>query len=196
MRGIIKGYICVQEQRQRAQCEQLEAKILELEGRAGHPDALEIQCHLALAQSGLRQSTPFGVRVTYRNRRIFVEWSFTPHRAFLSAIQTTYHLSIVGTFRLLMGVRGRPKFFTLSIEYHIVLYDYKICPLKYIMADRQALWKQAAATLFDDTKGAQTITNLQSRTISNIVLELEKARILELKKWWEMTLLMKYIENG
>ncbi|KAJ1091883.1 hypothetical protein NDU88_004997 [Pleurodeles waltl] len=64
------------------------------------------------------------------------------------------------------------------------------------MADRRALWEQAAVTLFDDTQGASTTTNAQSRTISNINFELEKARTLELKKWWEMTSLTKYTENG
>ncbi|KAJ1216795.1 hypothetical protein NDU88_004394 [Pleurodeles waltl] len=43
------------EQRQRAQCEQLKAKILELEGRARHLDAPVVQCQLALARSELRQ---------------------------------------------------------------------------------------------------------------------------------------------
>ncbi|KAJ1101286.1 hypothetical protein NDU88_006358 [Pleurodeles waltl] len=65
-----------------------------------------------------------------------------------------------------------------------------------IMADRRALWEQAVVALFDDTQGATTAIHSQSRTISNIIFELEKARTLEFKKWWEMTSLTKYIENG
>ncbi|KAJ1172887.1 hypothetical protein NDU88_004729 [Pleurodeles waltl] len=55
MRGIIKGCILAQEQSQRVRCEQLEAKILELGGHAGHPDVLAIQHQLALAWTELRQ---------------------------------------------------------------------------------------------------------------------------------------------
>ncbi|KAJ1176509.1 hypothetical protein NDU88_001787 [Pleurodeles waltl] len=64
------------------------------------------------------------------------------------------------------------------------------------MADRRALWEQAAVTLFDNAQGVSTAKNSQTHTVSNINFELEKARILEFKKWWEMTSLTKYIENG
>ncbi|KAJ1143101.1 hypothetical protein NDU88_009412 [Pleurodeles waltl] len=65
-----------------------------------------------------------------------------------------------------------------------------------MMANRRALWEQAATTLFDSAPGTSAAINLQTRTAANVIFELEKARILELKKWWEMTSLTKYIESG
>ncbi|KAJ1162530.1 hypothetical protein NDU88_002998 [Pleurodeles waltl] len=64
------------------------------------------------------------------------------------------------------------------------------------MANRKALWEQAATTLFDSAPGTSMASNLSTRTAATIISELEKARILELKKWWEMTSLTKYIQNG
>ncbi|KAJ1084157.1 hypothetical protein NDU88_004310 [Pleurodeles waltl] len=64
------------------------------------------------------------------------------------------------------------------------------------MANRKALWEQAATTLFDNVPGTSMPSDLSTRTATTIISELEKARILELKKWWEMTSLTKYIQNG
>ncbi|KAJ1105436.1 hypothetical protein NDU88_002842 [Pleurodeles waltl] len=55
MRGIIKSYIRGQEWHQRAQCDQLNAKILELEGQTSHLDVPVVLCQLALVQSKLCQ---------------------------------------------------------------------------------------------------------------------------------------------
>ncbi|KAJ1082198.1 hypothetical protein NDU88_002366 [Pleurodeles waltl] len=55
MRGIIRSYIREQERRQWTRCEQLEAQLVELEGHAGHPDALTMQQQLVLARSELHQ---------------------------------------------------------------------------------------------------------------------------------------------
>ncbi|KAJ1100736.1 hypothetical protein NDU88_005817 [Pleurodeles waltl] len=64
------------------------------------------------------------------------------------------------------------------------------------MAERRMLWEQATAELFNDTRDSNVPPGAHTRTTSNIINQLEKARILELKKWWEMTSLTKYIENG
>ncbi|KAJ1191473.1 hypothetical protein NDU88_000789 [Pleurodeles waltl] len=64
------------------------------------------------------------------------------------------------------------------------------------MAERRRLWEQAAAKLFDNTKINNGPPGVQTHTTSSIINQLEKARILELKKWWEMTSLTKYIESG
>ncbi|KAJ1157551.1 hypothetical protein NDU88_010258 [Pleurodeles waltl] len=64
------------------------------------------------------------------------------------------------------------------------------------MAERRKLWEQAAAELFDNSKTSSGPMGVQIQTTSNIIHQLEKARISELKKWWEMTSLTKYIESG
>ncbi|KAJ1169388.1 hypothetical protein NDU88_001281 [Pleurodeles waltl] len=65
------------------------------------------------------------------------------------------------------------------------------------MAERRLLWEQAAAELFDTIRDPDITTsvNTRLRASSNIIKDLEKARISELKKWWEMTSLTKYMEN-
>ncbi|KAJ1145641.1 hypothetical protein NDU88_011927 [Pleurodeles waltl] len=66
------------------------------------------------------------------------------------------------------------------------------------MAERRLLWERAAAEPFNETShglDANRSSVIRTRTTSNIIKDLEKARISELKKWWEMTLLTKYIEN-
>ncbi|KAJ1083679.1 hypothetical protein NDU88_003834 [Pleurodeles waltl] len=55
MRDTIKSYIRGQEQRQWVCCEQIEAAILDLEGRTGCSDAPAVQRQLVLAWSELRQ---------------------------------------------------------------------------------------------------------------------------------------------
>ncbi|KAJ1106147.1 hypothetical protein NDU88_003550 [Pleurodeles waltl] len=55
MRGFVKIYIRGQEQRQRARCAQLKAKLLELEGQTGHLDTQAVQHQPALVWSDLQQ---------------------------------------------------------------------------------------------------------------------------------------------
>ncbi|KAJ1130711.1 hypothetical protein NDU88_009061 [Pleurodeles waltl] len=64
------------------------------------------------------------------------------------------------------------------------------------MAERRMLCEQAAAELFNGTRDSNVPPGDHIRTTSNIINQLEKARILELKKWWEMTFFTKYIENS
>ncbi|KAJ1208707.1 hypothetical protein NDU88_004090 [Pleurodeles waltl] len=64
------------------------------------------------------------------------------------------------------------------------------------MAERRRFWEQAAAELFKNTKISNGPPGVQIHTTSSIINLLEKARISELKKWWEMTSLTKYIESG
>ncbi|KAJ1215760.1 hypothetical protein NDU88_003367 [Pleurodeles waltl] len=64
------------------------------------------------------------------------------------------------------------------------------------MAERRRLWEQAAAEFFINTKISNGPPGVQIHTTSSIINQLEKARISELKKWWEMTSLTKYIESG
>ncbi|KAJ1180381.1 hypothetical protein NDU88_005602 [Pleurodeles waltl] len=64
------------------------------------------------------------------------------------------------------------------------------------MAECRMMWEQAAAELFNDTRDSNAPPGTHIRTTSNIINQLEEARILELKKWWEMTSLTKYIENS
>ncbi|KAJ1115571.1 hypothetical protein NDU88_003793 [Pleurodeles waltl] len=67
------------------------------------------------------------------------------------------------------------------------------------MAERRAQSAKAAAELFDGSghgMDSNRSNNICLRTITNIIRELEKACISELKKWWEMTSLTKYIESG
>ncbi|KAJ1217917.1 hypothetical protein NDU88_005504 [Pleurodeles waltl] len=67
------------------------------------------------------------------------------------------------------------------------------------MAERRILWGKAAAEPFNGTSyglEANSFHGARVHTTSNIIKDLEKARISELKKWWEMTSLTKYIENG
>ncbi|KAJ1217249.1 hypothetical protein NDU88_004844 [Pleurodeles waltl] len=64
------------------------------------------------------------------------------------------------------------------------------------MAERRRLWEQAAAELFNNTKISNGPPGVQIHTTSSIINQLEKARISEIKKWWEMTSLTKYIESG
>ncbi|KAJ1184764.1 hypothetical protein NDU88_001567 [Pleurodeles waltl] len=64
------------------------------------------------------------------------------------------------------------------------------------MAQRRRLWEQAAAELFDNIRDSNGPPGAQVRTTSSIINQLEKARISELKKWWEMTWLTKYIKSG
>ncbi|KAJ1090766.1 hypothetical protein NDU88_003895 [Pleurodeles waltl] len=67
------------------------------------------------------------------------------------------------------------------------------------MVAHRALWERTAAELFDGTSScveAKTHHGARKRTTASIIKELEKARISELKKWWEMTSLTKYIKNG
>ncbi|KAJ1190978.1 hypothetical protein NDU88_000295 [Pleurodeles waltl] len=64
------------------------------------------------------------------------------------------------------------------------------------MAERRMLWEQAAAELFNNTRDRNGPPGAHVRTTSSMINQLEKARISELKKWWEMTSLTKYVENG
>ncbi|KAJ1115181.1 hypothetical protein NDU88_003407 [Pleurodeles waltl] len=52
------------------------------------------------------------------------------------------------------------------------------------MVERRRLWEQAAAELFNNTKISNGPPGVQIHTTS------------DLKKWWEMTSLTKYIESG
>ncbi|KAJ1158847.1 hypothetical protein NDU88_011520 [Pleurodeles waltl] len=65
-----------------------------------------------------------------------------------------------------------------------------------IMAERRRLWEQAAAELFDNSKTSNGPPGVQMHTTSSLINQLEKARISELKMWWERTSLTKYIESG
>ncbi|KAJ1158851.1 hypothetical protein NDU88_011524 [Pleurodeles waltl] len=65
-----------------------------------------------------------------------------------------------------------------------------------IMAERRRLWEQAAAELFDNSKTSNGPPGVQMHTTSSLINQLEKARISELKMWWDMTSLTKYIESG
>ncbi|KAJ1207614.1 hypothetical protein NDU88_003004 [Pleurodeles waltl] len=64
------------------------------------------------------------------------------------------------------------------------------------MAERRKLWEQAVAELFDNSIISNGAPRTQIQTTSSIIDQLEKARISELKKLWEMTSLTKYIESG
>ncbi|KAJ1110631.1 hypothetical protein NDU88_007980 [Pleurodeles waltl] len=67
------------------------------------------------------------------------------------------------------------------------------------MTECRALWERAATELFDGTGHCLEVNrpnSTRSRTTSNIIKELDKAHVLELRKWWEMTLLTKYIESS
>ncbi|KAJ1185125.1 hypothetical protein NDU88_001920 [Pleurodeles waltl] len=67
------------------------------------------------------------------------------------------------------------------------------------MAECRNLWEKAAAEHFDGTisnSEAGSYQDKQVRTAGTVIKELEKVCISELKKWWEMTSLTKYIENG
>ncbi|KAJ1136949.1 hypothetical protein NDU88_003362 [Pleurodeles waltl] len=57
------------------------------------------------------------------------------------------------------------------------------------MGERRLLWEQAAAELFDETREDHAPHGTHIRTTSN-------SSHFGIKKWWEMTSLTKYIENG
>ncbi|KAJ1203732.1 hypothetical protein NDU88_007513 [Pleurodeles waltl] len=65
------------------------------------------------------------------------------------------------------------------------------------MEDREAKWRLAVEHTFDEgteMSGIENPSGTGNRTPDHLIRELEKARKMEVKQWWEITSLRKYLE--